>query len=82
MRLRLRILHHQHSHRDQDPIGFAECPYRPQLALDPQSLRRLKTSFLVEQVLALEHADAVLVAVDGKPAGVVTRADVLAHLAS
>ena len=30
---------------------------------------------------ALKDADAVLVAVDGKPAGVVTRADLLAHLA-
>jgi cystathionine beta-synthase len=30
---------------------------------------------------ALEHADAILVAVDGKPAGVLTRADLLAFLA-
>ena len=30
---------------------------------------------------ALDGADAVLVAVDGKPAGVLTRADLLAHLA-
>jgi cystathionine beta-synthase len=31
-------------------------------------------------VAALEHADALLVHVDGKPAGVLTRQDLLGHL--
>jgi cystathionine beta-synthase len=34
-----------------------------------------------EAVAALGEADALLVHVDGKPAGVVTRQDVLGHLA-
>jgi cystathionine beta-synthase len=33
-------------------------------------------------VAALEHADALLVHVDGKPAGVLTRQDLLGHLTS
>jgi cystathionine beta-synthase len=32
-------------------------------------------------VAALEHADALVVHIDGKPAGVITRQDVLGHLA-
>ena len=33
-----------------------------------------------EAVTLLEHADAAMVLVDGKPAGVLTRQDLLAHL--
>jgi cystathionine beta-synthase len=33
-----------------------------------------------EAVALLEHSDAVLVLVDGKPRGVLTRQDLLAHL--
>jgi cystathionine beta-synthase len=34
-----------------------------------------------EAVMLLEHADAAMVLIDGKPAGVLTRMDLLSHLA-
>jgi cystathionine beta-synthase len=33
-----------------------------------------------EAVAMLEHADAAMVLIDGKPAGVLTRQDLLTHL--